>query len=201
MPAGTYAIVDQEGRRTGNESFRSAPGPMGWRYVSDIETSDPIPHHETVDLVADAAWRPVRMRVATGEHELLLHRDDRRLLGHRDGEPLELAFDEGVELDYLSPAFNAVTAMRLGATAEFDAWYFEPVTIEPVAMRQRYEHRGVEVVATAVGRFDATRWGFASLGTGYESEFWLAGDVVVRYAGLYELESYEAGASGVTPTA
>jgi len=201
MPAGTYAIVDEQGGRIGTEAFRSAPGPMGWRYVSEIETSDPAPHRETVDLVADAAWRPVRMRVATGEHELLLQRAAGRLVGHRDGEPIEIAFADGVELDYLSPAFNAVTATRLGATAEFDVWYFEPVTLEPVAMRQRYEHRGPEDVTTPAGRFRATRWGFASLGTGYESEFWLAGDVVVRYAGLFELETYEAGASGVRPTA
>jgi Putative glycolipid-binding len=201
MPAGTYAIVDEEGRSIGAESFRCAPGPMGWRYVSEIETSDPEPHHETVDLVADAAWRPVRIRVETGAHSLLLQREDGRLVGHRDGEPLELAFGDGVELDYLSPAFNAVTAARLGGTAEFDVWYFEPVAIEPVEMRQRYEQRGVEVVATPAGRFEATRWGFASLDTGYESEFWLAGDVVVRYAGLYELETYEAGASGVSPMA
>jgi hypothetical protein len=196
MPAGTYAIVDPQGRRIGTESFRCAPGPAGWRYVSDIVTSDPTPHRETVDLVADAGWRPVRMRVATGDHELLLHSDGPRLVGHRDGDPLELDLGDGFELDYLSPAFNAVTARRLGTSAEFDVWYFEPVTVEPVAMRQRYEHRGDEIVETRAGRFGATRWGFASLGTGYVSEFWLAGDVVVRYEGLYELETYESGATG-----
>ena len=140
-------------------------------------------------------------RVGTGEHSLLLQRDGDRLAGHRDGEPLDLAFPDDRELDYLSPAFNAVTAMRYGRTAEFDVWFFDPVTIEPRAMRQRYEHRGEEDVETAAGRFRAVRWGYEALDTGYASEFWTAAEVVVRYTGYLELETYEPGASGVTPTA
>jgi hypothetical protein len=199
VPTGSYVIVD-EGRRVGTETFRCAPGPMGWRYVSEIETSLPAPHRETVDLVADASWRPVRMRVATGEHELLLQRDGVRLVGHRDGEELELDLDDR-ELDYLSPAFNAVTATRYGHTAEFDVWFFDPVTIEPRPMRQRYEHRGEEDVDTPAGRFRSIRWGYAALDTGFESEFWTAGEVVVRYAGYLQLETYEPGATGPRPLA
>ncbi|MGZ4114258.1 MAG: hypothetical protein ACXVQT_04170 [Actinomycetota bacterium] len=198
MPAGSYVIED-EGRRVGTEAFRCAPGPMGWRYVSDIETSLPAPHRETVDLVADASWRPVRMRVDTGEHSLLLQRDGDRLAGHRDGEPLELSFPDDRELDYLSPAFNAVTAMRYGRSVEFEAWFFDPVTIEPRPMRQRYEHRGEEDVETPAGRFRAVRWGYEALDTGYVSKFWTAGDVVVRYDRYLELETYEPGARGVPP--
>lgn len=200
MPTGTYAIVDERGSRVGTEEFRCAPGPMGWRYVSTIRTSDPSPHDETVDLVVDAGWRPVRLRVETGEHSLMLVADAGRLIGHRDGEDLELEIGDR-ELDYLSPAFNAVTANRLAATAAFDVWYFEPVTIEPVAQRQLYERRGVERIETVAGAFEATAWGFEALDTGYASAFWTAGDVVVRYAGLYELEAYEPGASGVAPLA
>ena len=197
MPAGSYVIVN-EGRRLGTEEFRCAPGPMGWRYVSRIETSLPAPHLETVDLVADAAWRPVRLRVETGEHALLLQRDGDRLAGHRDAEALELDLDDR-ELDYLSPAFNAVTAMRYGRTADFDVWFFDPVTIEPRPMRQRYEHRGEEDMDTPAGRFRAVRWGYAVLDTGYESEFWTAGEVVVRYTNYLELDTYEPGASGARP--
>ncbi len=190
-----YTILT-EAARVGTEAFRSAPGPMGWRYVSEIETTMPTPHRETVDLVADATWRPVRMRVETGEHTVLLERDGRRLTGFRDGEPLELGFAADRELDYQSPAFNVVTAMRYGRTVEFDVWFFDPVTIAPRAMRQRYEHRGEEVVDTPVGRFAAIRWGYEALDTGYVAEFWTAGDVVVRYTNYLELERYEPGATG-----
>ena len=195
MPTGTYALVGADGRRFGTEEFRCAPGPMGWRYASEIETQDPVPHRETVDLVADAAWRPVRMRVETGEHSLLLRRDGDRLVGRRDADPLELDLGDR-ELDYLSPAFNAVTASRYGRTAEFDVWFFDPVTIAPRPMRQRYEHRGEEIVDTTAGRFRAIRWGYEAIDTGFTSEFWTAGEVVVRYTGYLELERYEAGASG-----
>ncbi len=199
MPDGTYALVDARGRRLGVEEFRCGPGPAGWRYVSEIETVDPTPHRETVDLTVDASWRPVRMRVETAGHSLLLQADGGRMVGHRDGRPLELDLPEDRELDYRSPAFNAVTARRLGRTAEFGVWYFRPATIEPVPMRQRYEHRGEETVETPAGRFRATRWGYEAIGTGFASEFWTAGDVVVRYLGYLELERYEAGASGVAP--
>jgi hypothetical protein len=195
MPAGTYAIVDA-GARIGAEAFRSAPGPMGWRYVSEIEISTPTPHRETVDLVADSTWRPVRMRVETGEHSLLVRRDGERLVGSRDGEALELELPADRELDYRSPAFNVVTAMRYGRTLEFDVWFFDPVTIEPRPMRQRYEHRGEEVVDTPAGGFTAIRWGYEALDTGFAAEFWTAGDVVVRYTDYLELERYEAGATG-----
>jgi hypothetical protein len=199
VPTGTYTLIDAEGRRFGTEGFRCAPGPMGWRYVSEIETLDPRPHHESVDLVADAVWRPLRMRVDTGEHALLLQREGERLVGHRDGEPLELPFEDDRELDYLSPAFNAVTASRYGRTVEFDVWFFDPVTIAPRPMRQRYEHRGEEEIETAAGRFRAIRWGYEAIDTGYASEFWTAGDVVVRYTGYLELQRFEAGATGAIP--
>jgi hypothetical protein len=199
MPTGAYSIVN-DGVHLGTEEFRSAPGPMGWRYVSTIETTAPTPHRETVDLVADASWRPVRMRVETGDHELVLQRESDRLIGHRDGEPLELDLDDR-ELDYLSPAFNAVTAMRYARTVEFDVWFFDPVTIAPRPMRQRYEHRGLDVVETPAGRFGAIRWGYEALDTGYAAEFWTAGDVVVRYTNYLELERYEPGLSGAVPLA
>jgi hypothetical protein len=199
VPTGTYKLVDRDGWRFGTESFRCAPGPAGWRYVSDIQTDVPKPHHETIDLAADEAWRPVRVRIETGEHELLLRREGHRLIGHRDTDEVELEFPNDRELDYLSPAFNAVTAMRWGRTIEFDVWFFDPGTIEPRPTRQRYEHRGEEVVVTAAGRFPAIRWGYEALDTGYASEFWTAGDVVVKYTGYLELETYEPGANGARP--
>ena len=163
--------------------------------------AEPVPGPRTERLAAIARER--RMWIHGGS---VLELDEGRVfntsvLFDRDGEPLDLAFPDDRELDYLSPAFNAVTAMRYGRTAEFDVWFFDPVTIEPRAMRQRYEHRGEEDVETAAGRFRAVRWGYEALDTGYASEFWTAAEVVVRYTGYLELETYEPGASGVTPTA
>jgi hypothetical protein len=199
MPVGRYTVMDGAGRPVGTEEFRCAPGPAGWRYVATISMSVPDPHREIVDMVVDASWRPVRLRIDTGGHHLLVSPEGDRLTGVRDGEPVDVPFGPDVELDYLSPCCNVVTATRLGATAEFDVVYLEPVTCEPVLERQRYERGDEEAVDTPVGRFRATRWQYTSLRTGYSAPFWLAGDVVARYEGLFELEEYDPGRSGPFP--
>ena len=119
MPTGRYTVMDGDGRPVGTEEFRCAPGPMGWRYFSEVETSDPQPHHEIVDLVVDADWRPVRTRIDTGSHDLLLEAEGlERLTGFRDRIPIETPWGPQMHLDYLSPAYNAVTANRLTAASE-----------------------------------------------------------------------------------
>jgi hypothetical protein len=197
MPVGRYAVMDGDGNPVGTEDFRCAPGPMGWRYFSDIELASPERRHEIVDLAVDSDWRPARARIDTGSHEILLVAETGRLTGFRDRSPVEVPWGPDIELDYASPAFNAVTANRLPGTAEFDVVFLEPHTCEPSLERQRYERLADEDVRTPVGGFDARRWRFTALSTGWTRDFWVAGNVVVRYEGLYELEAYEPGASGV----
>src|SRR5437588_6997487 len=196
MPAGRYSILDGYGRPRGTEKFRSAPGPMGWRYFSDVQIETKEPHHEIVDLAVDSFWRPVRTRIETGSHSILLIAEGDRLTGFRNGRPVAIPWGPDTELDYASPAYNVVTATRLRRSAEFDAIFLEPVTCEPVLERQRYDLIGEEDVETAVGRFAATRWRFTALAAGFTAGMWIAGDVLVRYEGLYELEWYEPGATG-----
>ncbi len=200
MPAGRYVVMDGESNPVGSEDFRCAPGPAGWRYVADITTSLPVPHHEKVDLAVDQDLRPVRVRIETGSHELLLASEGDRLSGHRDGEALETPWSPEMHLDYLSPAFNAVTANRLMSTADIQVVFVERVTLEPRIEPQRYELLGEQEVETPVGRFTATRWRYTALSTGWTSHLWVAGDVVVAYQGLYALEWYEWGASGPRPS-
>jgi hypothetical protein len=191
--------MDGDGKPVGTEDFRCAPGPAGWRYFSEVRTEDPSPHEEIVDLAVDAGMRPVRTRIETGSHRLLLSADGDRLIGERDGIRCELRWGQERHLDYLSPCYNAVTANRIGSTTEIDVVYLEPVTLEPNDERQLYELIGDEEVETPVGSFEARRWRYTSLSSGWTRELWIAGDVVVRFDGLYELDRYEAGASGVAP--
>jgi hypothetical protein len=201
MPIGRYGVMDGNGTPVGAEEFRCAPGPVGWRYVSDIETSDPEPHRERVDFVVDAGWRPVRLVVDTGTHHLLLEAGGDVLVGERDGEPIEIPFGPEVEVDYLSPAFNAVTANRLPDTREIDVVYLEPVTCLPVQERQLYELVDPEDrVRTPVGEFAADRWTYTSLRSGWSRPLWVAGDVVVAFEDLFELETFEPGSRGPFPT-
>ncbi len=196
MPAGRYTILDVDGRPRGTEKFRCAPGPMGWRYFSDVEIETNEPHHEIVDLAVDSSWRPVRTRIETGSHSILLTAEGDRLAGFRDGQPVAIPWDPDAELHYASPAYNVVTANRLRRSAEFDVVFLQPVTCKPVLERQRYELIGEEEVETAVGRFAATRWRFTALAGGFTAGMWIAGDVLVSYEGLYELDWYEPGATG-----
>ena len=200
MPAGTYSVLREDGSIAGTEEFRCAPGPVGWRYFSEIETTDPVPHHETVDVVADADWRPIRLRVDTGEHQLLLEVAGDRLTGFRDRVPVDTPWGLQMHLDYLSPSFNAITCRRLEGTAEIEVVFVQPYTLEPVVERQRYDLHREEEVRTPVGAFRATRWTYTALSTGWTADLWCAGDVVVEYQRLFRLERYEAGASGPSPS-
>lgn len=201
MAQGRYVVMDGDGVAVGTEEFRCAPGPVGWRYFSDITTSDPEQHDEVVDLVVDQAWRPVRTRIDTQSHELLLEAEGEVLHGFLDRAPVSVAWGPDRHLDYLSPAYNAVTTLRLDGTSEIDVVYLAAVTCAPRDERQRYELIGDEEVKTPVGTFQTTRWRYTSLSTGWTRDLWVAGDVVVRFDGLFELEAYEPGASGPRPVA
>jgi hypothetical protein len=196
MPAGRYRILDDHARARGTEEFRCAPGPMGWRYFSEVVYDDADPHSEIVDLVVDSSWRPVRTRIETGSHNILLAAEDDRLAGFRDRGPVEISYGPDTQLSYASPAYDVAAANRLGRSAEVDVVVLEPVTCEPAHERRRFDLIGDEEVETAVGRFAATRWRLTAIPSGSTSTMWIAGDVLVRSEGRYELESYESGASG-----
>jgi hypothetical protein len=199
MPQGRYTVLGDDGKPVGTESFRCAPGPMGWRYFSDIDTTDPAPHREIVDVAVDADWRIARVRIDTGEHDLLLEPRGNTLAGFRDRREIEIPYGPDVHLDYFTPATNLITTKRLTATAEIDVVYLEPFTLEPSRVRQRYELRGADELETPAGRFAATRWTFTALDSGFTADLWVAGDTVVGYERLFELSWYEAGASGAHP--
>lgn len=199
MPVARYTVMDGDGRPVGTEDLRCAPGPAGWRSFSTIETVVPEPHREVVDLVVDGEWRPVRVRIDTDAHQLLLVAEGDRLVGRRDGSPVDVPLPPAMELDYLSPAFNAVTANRLASTVDVDAAYIAPYTLEPTVQRQRYEPGGEEDIDTPAGRFRARRWRFTSLADHWTRDLWVAGDVVVAYEGLFELVEYEPGPRGPFP--
>ena len=203
MPFGRYTILGDDGGRVGTEEFRSAPGPMGWRYVAEIETTEPDPHRERLDLAVDADWRIVNVRIATDSHDIELRPNENgsELTGRRDGEPVAIAYGRDVHLDYFTPATNAITLQRLEGTSEIDVVYLEPVTLEPTRVRQRYERIGDERVGTPAGLFEAVRWRFTALDTGWSEDLWIAAQTVVRYERLFDLASLEPGASGPWPIA
>jgi hypothetical protein len=201
MPRGRYIVLGDDGRPVGTETFRCAPGPVGWRYFSDVDTTDPSPHREVVDVAVDAHWRIARVRIDTGEHDILLEPRGDALAGFRDRVAIEIPYGPDAHLDYFTPATNLITTKRITAATEIDVVYLEPFTLEASRVRQRYEPRGTDEVETPSGRFAAERWSFTALDSGWTADLWVAGDTVVAYDRLFELAEYEAGASGASPLA
>lgn len=192
MPLGRYSVLGDDGLPAGTEEFRCAPGPMGWRYFSEVQTD----HHETLDVAVDADWRIARVRADTGSHDILLEPRGDVLAGYRDRREIEIPYGPDMHLDIYTPATNVITVRRLTGTAEIDVVYLAPVTLEPSRVRQRYEHLGAADVQTPVGTFEATRWKFTDLDSGWSADLWVAGDVVVAYERLFTLEWYDPGANG-----
>ena len=201
MPFGRYTVLGDDAEPVGTEEFRCAPGPMGWRYFAEIRTGDPVPHHETLDVAVDADWRIARVRIQNPGHEVLLEPGPGVLAGWRDRKPVEITYGPETHLDVFTPATNAISVRRLTETAEIDVVYLAPYTLEPSRVRQRYERIGEERVETPVGAFDAARWRFTALESGWTSDLWVAGDIVVRYERLFSLEWLDPGASGPVPVA
>jgi hypothetical protein len=196
VPAGQYRILDEHGDRIGTEAFRSAPGPVGWRYFSTVVTPE---GQGNVDLSVDAAWKPVRVRVQSGAHHtLLLVRGD-ALTGVRDDEEVSHPIEATTDIEYPSPGFLAAAARRHRETVEVPALALDPATLQPLPEIHRYELIGPERVETSVGTFEATHWRFIAPRPRFTRSFWVAGDVCVAAEGLYELFAYEALSNGPTP--
>ena len=79
---------------------------------------DPSPHGETLDFAVHTDRRIARVRIDTGEHDLLLEPNagGDALVGYRDRRPIEIAYGPEVHLDYFTPTTNAITTHRLGPT-------------------------------------------------------------------------------------
>ena len=193
MPSGLYRLFDDSGAPTGTELVRCAPGPMGWRSFSTVQGARGVAN---VDLSVDASWRPVRVRIQTPEHHLLVSVRAGRLVGILDDEHLEVPFDQStMTADYPSPCFPLVAALRLGSTAEIGALAFDPETLRARVEHHRYEAGDSAEVGTPVGRFNARAWRHTAPRPGFSRALWIAGDVVLAGDGL-ELVAYDPGGRG-----
>jgi len=65
VPRGTYHHLDPDGTLVGVEVFSCAPGPAGWRYVSQVYDPTNVPLGR-VDVTVDDRWRQVRVQVTAG---------------------------------------------------------------------------------------------------------------------------------------
>ncbi len=201
MPAGTYTVFGLDGRPVGTEEFRTAPGIAGSRWFSTIRFSDPAAGEEVVDLSVDEYWRPMRLRIGTGEHHLILQRSGQGFSGARDAEELEVG--PVADFGYRSPGFNAATANRLMTenltSADLEITRVEAGSLGLRTSRQRYERLGDEELTTRVGRFPAVRWRYTDLDSERTGELWTGGAIVLSYPGVAELAEFDPLGAGPFP--
>ncbi len=182
MPSGLYRLAGG-----GTEQFRCAPGPMGWRYFSTVQDARGATN---VDLSVDSSWRPVRVRIQTPEHHLLLSARGSIL----DDEQLDVTLESDAA-DFGSPCFPLAAARRLGGPGEIDVLVIDGSTLRVSAERQRFEAGEDEEITTPVGRFVARAYRHIAPRPHLPRALWIAGDVVVAGDGL-ELTAYDPGGHG-----
>jgi len=190
MPSGLYRLLDDAGELIATEQFRAAPGPMGWRYFSTVTA---LERRTNVDLSVDSQWRPVRVRIQTPAHHLLLSARGSIL----DDQQLPLSLRD-LAVDFPSPCFPLATARRLGSTGEISALAIDAETLRVSEEEHRYEAGDEGEIATPVGRFVARAWRHIAARPRFSRAFWIAGDVVVAGDGL-ELSAYDPGGQGPRP--
>ena len=203
MPAGTYALFDEQHHSFATEEFRTAPGINGSRYFATVRRDDPDAADELVDLSVDADWLPRRLRIGNGTHHLILQHAGREFVGAHDDEPITLPSDDLTDVAFPSPGFAATTANRLlhedMTTANLTVTSIDPETLALGIKRHRYEHLGEEEIGTMVGRFEAIRWRFTDLDTEVSSDLWTGGAVVLSWPGVAELTFYDPVGAGPFP--
>ena len=197
MPRGTYHHLDPGGELAGVEVFSCAPGPAGWRYVSQTYTpsNEPIGR---VDVTVDDRWRQVRVSVSAGGWTLRGGLAGPEAVwvrvpdGVAEGEEQTAA---AAGFTGRSPAFAVVTARLLGLSL-LDRRRVRLVGVtEPACVALPVDEGWALVDETAhdtdSGPLTVQRYEVADLATAERRVVHLAGDVVLEAPGLelVDLES------------
>ncbi len=197
MPRGRYSLHDPHDHTPlGEEHFHCAPGPSGWRYVSQL-TSPSGDFTGSVDLAVDELGRPIRME---------LHASDWQVRGAAiDGvtwvrtDPTgEHATEGNVQAHAFtgtSPAFLIATARMLRLTPESPSKRvrlvrFTAPVLAPLTLDQSWSLLKSETHATDNGPLPVDEYQVSDLDTGEQHTVHIAGDVVLAAPGI-ELEDLE----------
>jgi hypothetical protein len=211
MPRGRYSLHDPHDHTPlAEERFHCAPGPSGWRYVSQLTTpSDTAPTTPggapgartaagSVDLALDDRGRPIRLE---------LHASGWQVRGAAlDGvtwvrtDPTGDHATEGNVRAHAftgsSPAFLIATARLLRLTPDASATrvrlvaFTDPV-LAPRTLDQSWALLTREAHATDNGPLAVEEYQVTALDTGEQHTVHLSGDVVLSAPGI-ELEDLES---------
>ncbi|HVE63955.1 MAG TPA: hypothetical protein VNB94_09160 [Mycobacteriales bacterium] len=204
MPKGTYHHLDPDGTVVGVEVFSCAPGPSGWRWVSQTSDLDGRPLSR-VDLTVDDRWRQLRVQVTAGGWVVRGGLTGREVVWVRhpeDASRAPAAADvveqqaPAIGFTGISPAFIVATARLLGLAADGRRTAKLLRVTEPSCLALPVDEGWALVDVTTHEHPDhdpltVERYEVIDLATAERRVVHLAGDVVVDATGL-ELVALES---------
>lgn len=198
MPRGCYSLHDPHDHTPlGEEHFQCAPGPSGWRYVSQLSSPSGDPTG-SVDLTIDERGRPIRLELRAASwcvrgaalDGVTWVRTDPTGSHATEGNAAAHAFTG------TSPALLVSTCRLLRLTpgspaARVRLVSFTAPVLAPLTVDQSWALVKREAHATDNGPLAVDEYQVSDLNTGEQSTIHLAGDVVLAAPGV-ELEDLDS---------
>lgn len=198
MPTGTYAHLDPyDGAISALERFSCAPGPAGWRYVSELLAPDGRTPRGSIDLTVDSRWRQIRLEMRAGGWTLRGGVTGRDVLWVRSGQGGQQATEHSARASGFtgrSPGF-LVALVRLadldpGERVRLAVVELTEPALVPMPVERGLAFAGTTAHETETEPLRVERYEVADLATGEQRSVHLAGDVVLDAPGL-ELHDLE----------
>ncbi|WP_406139425.1 hypothetical protein [Streptomyces sp. NBC_01089] len=197
MPRGRYSLHDlHDHTPLGEEHFHCAPGPSGWRYVSQT-TAPSGDHAGSVDMAIDELGRPIRLELHAASWQIRGAAIEGVTWVRTDpcGEHATEGNAPAHAFTGTSPAFLVATARLLGLTPGSPATrirlvaFTDPV-LAPRTVDQSWALLKSEAHTTDNGPLMVDEYQVSALDTGERYAVHIAGDVVLAAPGI-ELEHLE----------
>ncbi|MCI0386421.1 hypothetical protein [Streptomyces sp. CNQ085] len=198
MPRGRYSLHDPYDRTPlGEERFQCAPGPSGWRYVSQLTTPSGD-RAGSVDLTLDGLGRPLRLELTIPHWQVRGAALD-GVTWVRAGP----AGEHGQEGNAPAHAFTGASPAFLVATARLlrpvpgapptraRLVALAPPVLAPRTLDQAWALVDSQAHATDSGPLTVDHYRVDDLETGERHSVHIAGDVVLAAPGV-ELEDLES---------
>ncbi|MGW7073640.1 hypothetical protein ACWGII_43060 [Streptomyces sp. NPDC054855] len=198
MPRGHYSLHDPHDHTPlGEEHFHCAPGPSGWRYVSQRTAPSGAPTG-SVDLALDELGRPIRLELHAGDWQIRAAAIDGVTWVRTDPTGTHATEDNAPAHAFTgtSPAFLVATTRLLRLTPASPATrvrlvaFTDPV-LAPRTLDQSWALLKSEAHATDNGPLIVDEYQVTALDTGEQHAIHIAGDVVLSAPGT-ELENLES---------
>ena len=198
MPRGRYSLHDPHDQTPlGEEHFHCAPGPSGWRYVSQI-TTPTGDHAGSVDLALDELGRPIRLELHASSWQVRGVALEGVTWVRTDpaGEHAQEGNAAAHSFTGASPAFLVATSRLLRPAAGAPATRVRLVALTPPVLAPRTLDQSWALVDTEAHATDnepliVDNYQVSEVDTGEQHPVHIAGDVVLAAPGI-ELEELES---------